>query len=64
VIGAFVGAFLGAAALEWTANPELRGALRVGWGAFLGRLAAAAMKSTVAVMIGALALVAAALAAA
>lgn len=59
VIGAFVGAFLGAAALELTASSELRGAVRVGWGAFLGRLAAAAMKSAVGVLIAAIALVSA-----
>ena len=59
VIGAFVGAFLGAAALELTAKSELRGAVRVGWGAFLGRLAAAAMKSAVGVLIAAIALVSA-----
>jgi len=59
VIGAFVGAFVGAAVLEWTRNPEVRGALRVGWGAFLGRIVATAMKSAVGVMIGALALFAA-----
>jgi uncharacterized protein YqgC (DUF456 family) len=59
VIGAFIGAFVGAAALELTRNPEMRGALRVGWGAFLGRLAAAAMKSAVGVLIAALALVSA-----
>ena len=57
VIGAFVGAFVGAAALEMTAGAEARGALRVGWGAFLGRLAAAAMKSAVGVLIAAIALV-------
>ena len=61
VIGAFVGAFVGAALLELTSSSEVRGALRVGWGAFLGRLAAAAMKSAVAVMIAALAVAAAAL---
>jgi uncharacterized protein YqgC (DUF456 family) len=61
VIGAFVGAFLGAAAMEWTHRKEMGGALRVGWGAFLGRLAAVAMKSTVGAVIAAGALVAAAL---
>ena len=55
VIGAFVGAFVGAAVLEMTKNPEMRGAMRVGWGAFLGRLAAAAMKSFVSVLIGVIA---------
>ena len=61
VIGAFIGAFVGAAALEMTTNPEMRGALRVGWGAFLGRVAAAAMKSAVSVLIGVVAVASAAL---
>jgi len=59
VIGAFLGAFIGAAALEMTAGSEARSALRVGWGAFLGRLAAAAMKSAVGVLIAAIVLVSA-----
>jgi len=59
VIGAFIGAFVGAAVLEMTAGAEARAALRVGWGAFVGRLAAVAMKSAVAVMIGVIALVSA-----
>jgi uncharacterized protein YqgC (DUF456 family) len=59
VIGAFVGAFVGAAALELTRNPEVRGALRVGWGAFVGRLVATAAKSAVAVAIAAVALLSA-----
>jgi uncharacterized protein YqgC (DUF456 family) len=62
VIGAFVGAFVGAAALEMTAGAEARSALRVGWGAFVGRLAAVAMKSFVGVLIGVIALATAALA--
>ena len=61
VIGAFIGAFAGAALLELTKNPEMRGAVRVGWGAFLGRLAAPVMKAAVAVMIGVLAVFAAVL---
>ena len=61
VIGAFIGAFAGAALLELTKNPEMRGAVRVGWGAFLGRLAATVMKAAVAVMIGVLAVFAAVL---
>ena len=44
-----------AAVLEMTKNPEMRGAMRVGWGAFLGRLVAAAMKSAVSVLIGVIA---------
>lgn len=59
VIGAFIGAFVGAAVLEMTAGAEARSALRVGWGAFLGRLAAAAMKSAVGVLIAVIALVSA-----
>jgi uncharacterized protein YqgC (DUF456 family) len=59
VIGAFVGAFVGAAALELTRNPEVRGALRVGWGAFVGRLVATAAKSAIAVAIAAVALLSA-----
>lgn len=59
VIGAFVGAFVGAAALEMTRSPEVRGALRVGWGAFVGRLVAVAAKSAIAVAIGAVALLSA-----
>ena len=59
VIGAFVGAFVGAALLEMTAGSEARSALRVGWGAFLGRLAAVAMKSAVGVVIAAIVLVSA-----
>ncbi|HEX6747684.1 MAG TPA: DUF456 domain-containing protein [Longimicrobium sp.] len=61
VIGAFIGAFVGAAVLEMTKNPEMRGAMRVGWGAFLGRLVAAAMKSAVSVLIGVIAVGAAVL---
>jgi uncharacterized protein len=60
VIGAFVGAFVGAALLELTARPEWRsewrGAVRVGWGAFVGRLAAVALKSGIGVAILAIAL--------
>lgn len=60
VIGAFVGSFVGAALLEMTnskdwRNPELRGALRVGWGAFLGRLVATAVKSGIGVAVAAVA---------
>jgi uncharacterized protein YqgC (DUF456 family) len=59
VIGAFVGAFVGAALLELTKRSEMRGALRVGWGAFVGRVVAAAMKSAASVLIGVIAVVAA-----
>lgn len=56
VIGAFAGAFAGAALLEMTRSPDARAALRVGWGAFLGRLVATAAKSAIGVAIAAVAL--------
>jgi uncharacterized protein len=59
VIGAFVGAFAGAALLELTRSPDARGALRVGWGAFVGRMVATAAKSAVGVAIAAVALLSA-----
>ena len=59
VIGAFVGAFVGAAVMEWTRSPDHRAALRVGWGAFVGRLVATAAKSAIGVAIAAVALLSA-----
>ena len=56
VIGAFVGAFAGAALLELTRSPDARAAMRVGWGAFVGRLVATAAKSALGVVIAAVAL--------
>lgn len=56
VIGAFVGAFAGAALLELTRSPDARAAMRVGWGAFIGRLVATAAKSAIGVAIAAIAL--------
>jgi uncharacterized protein len=56
VVGAFAGAFAGAAALELTRSPDARAALRVGWGAFVGRLVATAVKAAIGVAIGAAAL--------
>jgi uncharacterized protein YqgC (DUF456 family) len=44
VIGGFVGAFAGAAVFEYTASRRSGGAVRAGWGAMLGRAAAAAAK--------------------
>jgi uncharacterized protein YqgC (DUF456 family) len=44
VIGAFVGSFVGAAAFEYTRQLSAGVALRAGWGAVLGRAAAAALK--------------------
>jgi uncharacterized protein len=47
VIGGFAGAFVGAALFEYTAARRTGGAVRAGWGAVLGRAAAAAMKTAV-----------------
>ena len=44
VIGGFVGAFIGAAVFEYTHARHSEGAVRAGWGAVLGRAAAAAGK--------------------
>lgn len=44
VIGAFVGSFAGAALFEYTRQLSAGVALRAGWGAVLGRAAAAALK--------------------
>lgn len=44
VIGAFVGAFAGAALFEYTRARQAGTALRAGWGALVGRAAAAAVK--------------------
>ena len=59
VVGAFVGAFVGAALFEFTLKSEWRAAMRVGWGAFVGRLVAVAMKSGIGVAIAAVALLSA-----
>jgi uncharacterized protein YqgC (DUF456 family) len=59
VIGAFVGAFAGAALMELTRSPDARAAMRVGWGAFVGRLVATAAKSAIGVAIAAVALLSA-----
>jgi uncharacterized protein YqgC (DUF456 family) len=40
VIGALIGAFAGATLFEYSATWKVHGALRVGWGALLGRVAA------------------------
>lgn len=59
VVGAFVGSFVGAALFEYSSRRELRGSVRVGWGALLGRLAATAVKSGIGVAVAVLALLAA-----
>jgi uncharacterized protein len=47
VIGGFAGAFAGAALFEYTAAKRTAGAVRAGWGAVLGRAAAAALKTAI-----------------
>lgn len=59
VIGAFIGAFLGAVLGEYTAQRSLEPALKAGWGAFLGRLAATAAKAAIGAGVAVIALVAA-----
>jgi uncharacterized protein YqgC (DUF456 family) len=44
VIGGFVGAFLGAALFEYSHARHAEGSVKAGWGAVLGRAAAAALK--------------------
>lgn len=62
VVGAFVGSFVGAVLFElshtWR-SPEWRPAMRVGWGALIGRLVATALKSGIGVAIAAISLFAA-----
>ena len=60
VIGGFVGAFVGAALLEYTRARRTDAAAGAGWGAVLGRAAAAAVKMALGIVIGVIALVAAA----
>jgi uncharacterized protein len=51
VIGGFVGAFVGAALFEYTRARHSEGAVMAGWGAVLGRAAAAAVKMGLGVVI-------------
>jgi uncharacterized protein YqgC (DUF456 family) len=57
VFGAMLGAFLGATLLELTTGRGATPAVRAGWGAFLGRVVATAMKAGVGVVIFVLTLV-------
>jgi uncharacterized protein YqgC (DUF456 family) len=52
VIGAFAGAFVGAFIFEWSGTRDHSTAARVAWGAFLGRVAAAAMKVAIGFVMG------------
>jgi uncharacterized protein YqgC (DUF456 family) len=51
VIGGFVGAFVGAALLEYTRERHTQTAARAGWGAVLGRAAAAGAKMALGIVI-------------
>ena len=59
VIGGFVGAFAGATLLEYSRSPVAGAAVRAGWGALLGRVAATAAKMTVGIVIAVVAVFAA-----
>ncbi len=59
VVGGFVGAFAGAAVFEYTRARESGTAARAGWGAVLGRAAAAAVKIGIGVVLAVGGLVAA-----
>lgn len=56
VVGGFVGAFAGAALFEYARARRSAGAVRAGWGAVLGRAAAAGVKMAIGVglVVGAL----------
>jgi len=51
VIAGFVGSFAGATLLEYTTSRKAASAVRAGWGALVGRAAAAAAKIAVGVVI-------------
>jgi uncharacterized protein len=59
VIGAFLGSFAGAALFEYSASRHLGVASRAGWGAVVGRAAAAAAKTALGVVIAVIAVFAA-----
>jgi len=59
VIGGLVGAFAGATLLEYSRSPVAGAAVRAGWGALLGRVAATAAKMTLGIVIAAVAVFAA-----
>lgn len=51
VIGAFLGSFIGAAVFEYSYSRHTGVATRAGWGAVVGRAAAAAAKTALGVVI-------------
>lgn len=58
VIGAFLGSFIGAAVFEFTREQHAGVAMRAGWGAMLGRAAAAGAKIALGLVIGVVGIVA------
>jgi uncharacterized protein len=58
VIGAFIGSFAGAAVFEYTMSAHTGTAVAAGWGAVLGRAAAAAAKIAIGIVIGLIAVIA------
>src|SRR5712691_1764641 len=58
VIGAFVGSFAGAAVFEYTVSAHTGTAVAAGWGAVLGRAAAAAAKIALGIVIGVISVIA------
>ena len=58
VIGAFVGSFAGAAVFEYTMSAHTGIAVAAGWGAVLGRAAAAAAKIALGIVIGVISVIA------
>jgi uncharacterized protein YqgC (DUF456 family) len=59
VIGAFLGSFIGAALFEYSYSRHTGVAARAGWGAVMGRVAAAAVKIALGVVIAIIGVVAA-----
>lgn len=51
LLAGVVGTFLGATAVAWWETREARAAARVGWGAVLGRAAAAAVKTAAGIVV-------------
>jgi uncharacterized protein len=58
VIGAFAGSFAGAAVFEYTMSAHAGTAVSAGWGAVLGRAAAAAAKIALGIVIGVISVIA------
>jgi uncharacterized protein YqgC (DUF456 family) len=51
LVGAFAGTLIGAVAATWLETRQVRGSLRAGWGALLGRVVAVSVKIFAALVI-------------